>query len=72
MGSLFGAERSTGRNLNVRQPSSNMKRAVPHRMLDLWENDIAHTSSRSALNMAQITLACARLLKPRFRVSLAP
>ena len=40
------------------------------RMVDLWENDIAHTLSRSALNMAQITLACALGLEaqiPEFR-----
>ena len=40
------------------------------RMVALWENDIAHTLSRSALNMGQITLACALGLEaqiPEFR-----
>jgi glutathione S-transferase len=39
-------------------------------MVDLWENDIAHTLSRNALDMAQITLACALGLEafiPEFR-----
>ena len=35
------------------------------RMVDLWENDIAHTLSRGALNMAQITLSCVRGLEAR-------
>ena len=58
-------ERSTGQNLNVRQPSSNMKRAAPHGWSTSGENDIADTLSRGALNMAQITLACVFGLEAR-------
>lgn len=35
------------------------------RLVDLWESDIAHATSDSALNMAQITLACALGLEAR-------
>jgi glutathione S-transferase len=35
------------------------------RMLDLWEREIGHAYMRGALNMAQITLACALGLEAR-------
>ena len=35
------------------------------RMVDLWEREIEHPYMRGALNMAQITLACAPGLEAR-------
>jgi len=35
------------------------------RLLDLWEREIAHPYMRGALNMAQLTLACALALELR-------
>jgi len=58
--------RETYRPPNERSPGvirHEMDRAA--RMLDLWEREIAHPYMRGALNMVQLTLACALGLELR-------
>jgi len=58
--------RETYRPENERSPGvirHEIERAT--RMVDLWEGEIAHPYMRGALNMAQLTLACALGLEAR-------